>query len=117
LGDSISSVIVPDAYTLIVQNNFLAVTAMNSDYFFNLQVNLMDPDLQRAGAIPVVVETSFLPESSSVYPDAPLHGLIGQTWRNVVYDGGVMYEGEIDDYVIISHQLFDPVFPYSRFAE
>jgi len=45
------------------------------------------------------------------------HGLLGQTWRSQQYSGSVKeIEGEVDDYVVYSEDIFGSDFVYSKFA-
>jgi len=105
----------PSVDQLTVRSDLFVVTAKNSDYFFNLEVRLLDEDLLRAGSLRTEVEGNSGAQVSQLYPDAPIHGLIGQTWKNVVYSDDVLIEGEIDDYMIGSRSLFDTQFVFSRF--
>jgi hypothetical protein len=92
-------------------SNFL-IEVTNSDLFFNLQVSLLDTQLLLLGA-PVVHAEKHVTDDSTNLP--ALHGLIGQTWRNVVYTDGILYEGEILDYLVSSGNLFDPHFTFSKY--
>jgi len=47
---------------------------------------------------------------------APIHGLVGQTWKNMWYADGIPYEGEVTDYMVTSDDLFDPTFVFSQFS-
>jgi len=107
----------PSNDRFVLRTPLFQVEVTNSDHFFNLRVMLLDEDLLHAGATPLVLRhASAEPaELTAVYPSAPIHGLIGQTWRNVRYAEGRAYEGAVEDYMIQSQNVFDPVFPYSQF--
>ena len=46
------------------------------------------------------------------------HGLLGQTWQNKRYSGRVQeIEGEVDDYLIPSDDIFDDAFVFNRFEQ
>jgi len=94
------------------------VEVTNSDLFFNLRVMLLNEELLRAGTTPLVLDHANADpaELAAVYPSAPIHGLIGQTWKNVKYAEGRAYEGTVEDYMIQSQNVFDTVFPYSQFV-
>jgi len=50
----------------------------------------------------------------AAYPSVPVHGVIGQTWKNALYCGGRMYEGEWDDYEV--NDLYSTDFRYNQFV-
>jgi hypothetical protein len=81
----------------------------NSDHFINTAFQLMDRHILRAGA-----KIASAEQANQVYPNIPIHGLVGQTWKNVQYkDKSKPYEGIIDDYVV--NDLFDSDFAYNNF--
>jgi hypothetical protein len=103
--------------TVEFDTDAMFIRLSNSDYFFNLDFGLKNSQVLIAGSKQLTVSgevcelESRLPKdqlSSSkahiskllkqTYPSYPLHGLIGQTWRNAVYCGRY-YEGSVDDYV------------------
>jgi len=107
---------------LILQTDQFRIQVINSDNFFNLQVALLDSTLLRSGAVPLVVQTNLWADAEHdriaaglvpVYPDAPLHGLLGQTWKNVEYSNGMLFEGAVEQYMVNS--LFETDFDFSRF--
>lgn len=100
---------------MTVRTSQFLIQVTNSDHFFNLQVSLLDDKLLQAGALPFRAEGSSSKQLAHLYPAAPVHGLLGQTWKNVVYEGNHPYEGEIEDYLIASGQLTDPKFIFSQF--
>jgi hypothetical protein len=100
-------------------SDLMVIRVVNSDYFFNLDFGLKDQQILLAGsrALQITGEICELESRmhktqtntksmiqkklAETYPAYPLHGLIGQTWRNVVYCGRY-YEGSVDDYVVES---------------
>jgi hypothetical protein len=105
---------------LIVESGMFLIVCVNADGFFNLEVQLRDATLLSAGQRFVQVTN---PETASVmlstaYPQVPIHGLIGQTWRNVKYkygDSEQLWEGRTDDYLIESHNLFGTGYRFNYF--
>jgi hypothetical protein len=97
--------------------DLMYIRIVNSDYFFNLDFGLKDRQVLTAGAKVLAINgevcerEATMPKSQlttskalitkklkETYPSFPLHGLVGQTWRNAVYCGRY-YEGTVDDYV------------------
>jgi len=115
LNNSYSSIVLVSPDQVSIQTPHLYFQIFNADNFFNLRVSLLDGDLIRAGSAPLDVGGNSLTGVSHDYPSHPLHGLIGQTWRNVKYADGVPFEGEIEDYMIQSRNLFDTQFVFSQF--
>jgi len=94
------------------------IEVTNSDHFFNLRVLLLNDYLLNAGQTLLELDHATPePDELAIYPSAPIHGLIGQTWRNIRYPENGAYEGTVDDYLILSNNIFDPVFPYSQFNQ
>jgi hypothetical protein len=111
---------------------------VNSDYFFNFDFGLKDQSILSAGAKQLQItgeicelesrahlisnnNYELIKQKSKIkklladnYPSYPLHGLIGQTWRNVYYCGRY-FEGGVDDYV--TGDLFQnpPTFNYFNY--
>jgi len=107
----------PQADKLIIVTPLFELELVNSDYFFNLRVSLLDHTLLVAGSTPLSVDSQDTGATvAQTYPIAHIHGLIGQTWKNIKYDSGLMYEGTIDDYIVVSRNVLDPKFPYSLFV-
>jgi hypothetical protein len=94
----------PQSDKLVVHTDLFDIELINSNYFFNLRVSLLSSQLLHLGSL-----------VSGEHPNVPIHGLIGQTWKDVKYVEGRPYEGEIEDYMITSKNIFDPVFPFSQF--
>jgi len=103
------------------------IEVTNSDYFFNLEVSLKDSTVLRSGAKKTNLHKKFLCSSSGVksddrlrmvedemaqhYPRIPMHGLIGQTWRNsVICDHA--WVGDASDYVTSGIFAHDSAFNY-----
>jgi len=99
---------------VVISTNGLYFKIVNSDYFFNMDFGVRDASIIQKGAPHLVIRGEVCEtESRSVqktrtgtiqakikatYPDVPLHGLLGQTWRNAVFCGRY-FEGNVDDYV------------------
>jgi len=103
------------------------IEVTNSDYFFNLEVSLKDAAILRAGSKRTSSHTKFLcsatgmkssdrlvaveDEMSKHYPRVPIHGLIGQTWRNAMICDHA-WVGDASDYVTSSLYAYDSAFNY-----
>jgi hypothetical protein len=103
------------------------VEVINSDYFFNMEVSLKDTSILRAGMKQVKLRQKFLCASEGMktsermervesrmaqfYPRVPIHGLIGQTWRNaLICDHS--WVGDASDYVTSGLFATDSAFNY-----
>jgi len=103
--------------TFNVYTDLMVIRIVNSDYFFNLDFGLKDQSILIAGSPALQINGEICERESrvhkselattgsqikkqlaSTYPSVPLHGLIGQTWRNAIYCGRY-FEGSVDDYV------------------
>lgn len=73
----------------------------------------MDSELLLLGRDHVTVNGDR--DDSGHYPNVPLHGLIGQTWKNIQYSDGLVYEGEVADYLLLSQDLFGVDFAFNQF--
>lgn len=115
-----SNAIMQYSSTSVVEINTdsMFIRIANSDYFFNIDFGLKNSQVLIAGTKPLHITgevceiESRTPRSQlqadtkaiiakklkETYPAYPLHGLIGQTWRNAVYCGRY-FEGSVDDYV------------------
>ena len=82
----------------------------NSDHFLNQETQLLDSKLLALGA----TRTKLL-VGESFHSEVPLHGLQGQTWRNVEYPTGLEYEGSISDYHVTDGNLFGSAFVFNKF--
>jgi hypothetical protein len=99
---------------VVISTNGLYFKIVNSDYFFNMDFGVRDSSIIQKGATHLSIKGEVCEvESRSVqttrngaiqaklkatYPNIPLHGLLGQTWRNAVFCGRY-FEGNVDDYV------------------
>lgn len=103
------------------------VEIINSDYFFNMEVSLKDTQVLRAGAKQVKLREKVLCAADGMksedrmshvesrmakhYPRVPIHGLIGQTWRNALICDHP-WVGDASDYVTSSLLASDSAFNY-----
>lgn len=83
---------------VIISTPVVRFVVSQSDKFFNIETQLLDSALLNLGEKRVVSTTSEVPLPSGVAPESVLHGLIGQTWRNIEYPNEREYEGDISDY-------------------
>jgi hypothetical protein len=95
---------------VVVNTPVMTLTISNSDKFLNQETALADQKLLSLGA-----ERRELLVGESFHPEVPLHGLQGQTWKNVVYPSGLEYEGSISDYHVTSGNLFGTEFVFNQF--
>jgi hypothetical protein len=106
---------------IVINSLFFKMTISNSDHFFNVAIAMHDDNLMKHGATKLVLcggDGTGLDGVGMIggpsYPHVPVHGIIGQTWRNAVYCGGLLYEGQWDDYELKS--LFDNDFRFNEFV-
>jgi hypothetical protein len=109
--------------TLVVSSSLFTVEVTNSDMFFNFHLMFHMPEILEAGR-----DLHYLADSRAAtknarphyteeqYPTFPMHGLVGQTWKNARYAAKRMYQGEVDDYMLLDHQLFSTQFLFNLFA-
>jgi hypothetical protein len=100
---------------MLLESESFYLNIANSDYFFNFGFGVKDEKVLAKGAKVLDIKGEICERESSqhsttlsnthirkqladTYPAYPLHGLLGQTWRNAVYCGRY-YEGTVDDYV------------------
>jgi len=95
---------------VVVQTPIVTLTISNSDKFLNQESSLHDKKLLKLGASRIV-----LADGEQFHPEVPLHGLQGQTWRNVEYPSGLEYEGSINDYHVADGNLFGTDFIFNQF--
>jgi len=88
----------------------MAISISNSDKFLNQETSLFDQKLLDLGS-----ERKTLLVGESFHPEVPLHGLQGQTWRNVEYPSGLDYEGSISDYHVTDGNLYGSKFVFNQF--
>jgi hypothetical protein len=97
-------------------HDLFIVDITNADHFFNMAVQMLRRDWTQAGAKKIkLTYASPVNALSDAFPNIPLHGLLGITWRNVIYPGGRMYEGDVMDYVVDNHDIFETAFMYSQY--
>jgi len=82
----------------------------NSDKFLNQESSLRDSKLLAMGS-----KRRVLNDNESFHSEIPLHGLQGQTWRNVEYPSGLEYEGTINDYHVTDGNLYGTDFVFNQF--
>lgn len=112
---------------LSIQTDLIDYTIHNSDMFMNLQAALKSSDLLKVGSTKHTVTDSYICHANAEthnhqlveqtvakkYPiTSQLHGLIGQTWRNVKVCGRD-WMGQVQDYV--TESLFGNSYHYNHF--
>jgi len=100
----------PHHDTVTVSTPLFTIEITNSDWFFNFNLVCHATDILRSGRFMHFIGNSRPHEGVTVhgtkYPSYQLHGLVGQTWKNARYPAKRFYEGEVDDYMMLDHQLF-----------
>jgi hypothetical protein len=92
------------------------LTIVNSDLFVNFDLALTDKQLLSQGAPKHVMPNGATPSQVAHHLNKwygsfnPLHGLIGQTWRNVKYNDGKLYQGDVTEYQL--DKIVDHTFLY-----
>jgi hypothetical protein len=104
--------------TFILQTELFTIEVVNSDNFFNIMTVIVDRHVLEAGQSkkPVLLKASQSTQhdASSPFPDLPIHGFIGQTWKNAVYPAGRPFAGEVADYEVKGAYAIDSVFNYYK---
>jgi len=100
---------------LLVQNADWVIRVTNSDEFFNLDINFLQNDVLIVGSESKEIINSNV-DDSSTFPKIPLHGFVGQTWKNVEYKSKRLFEGEPLDYELSSGDLFGTDFVFNQFT-
>jgi hypothetical protein len=95
---------------VVVHTDVMKISISNSDNFMNQELELADDKLTALGANRIVLK-----DNERFHPEVPLHGLQGQTWRNVEYASGLEYEGSIMDYHVVDGNLFGTDFVFNQF--
>jgi len=95
---------------VIVNTPVMSLSISNSDKFLNQESALHDQKLLTLGS-----ERRVLGDGEQFHPEIPLHGLQGQTWRNVEYPSGLEYEGSINDYHVVDGNLYGSEFVFNQF--
>jgi len=75
----------------------------------NVETGLVDDALMAKGAVLQKVRAG-----TKVYPEIPIHGILGQTWKNVEYDDGSDIEGTVSDYHV-QDGLYGTDFTFNQF--
>jgi len=96
---------------VVINTPIMTIQLTNSDKFLNQESQLHDQKLLTLGA-----ERRALADGESFHTEVPLHGLQGQTWRNVEYPSGLEYEGSISDYHVQDGNLFGSNFVFNKFS-
>jgi len=96
----------------------MKISVVNSDLFVNLGIDFTNSRILHAGMTLVTVSGTASPAQadrmiSTAYPEFNMHGLLGQTWRNVHWPHGKLYQGEPADYLV--NDLFSPNFLYTQY--
>jgi len=115
------------ASKLILSTDSFTVVLVNKDNFFSMSVALKDKSLLVQGR-----KENFAFNAGSRYlnhiaatpivSQVAMHGLLGQTWANVVYPnlsnnaGGKSYDGVVADYKLASSSLTGTDFTYNQYA-
>jgi len=117
-----ASILRVNANTIVINTLFFKMTVSNSQGFLNLAIAMHDDNLMRHGAAKMTICAGDLSGKDGAgmiggpaYPTVPIHGVIGQTWKNAVYCGARLYEGEWDDYQ--TNSLFDNDFRYNQYED
>jgi len=96
----------------------VTITVANSDHFFNLGADFTDAKFFEAGRKQLVIASTDAKQAAiqiaHTYPEYNMHGLLGQTWRNIVWPHQRLYEGEPTDYQ--TNDIFSSEFLYSQFV-
>jgi len=95
---------------VIVHTPIMKITVTNSDHFLNQELEMKDSKLIELG-----MTRKSLKDNERFHPEVPLHGLQGQTWRNVEYSSGLDYEGSIMDYHVVDGNLFGTDFVFNQY--
>jgi hypothetical protein len=96
---------------VVVHTDIMKITVSNSDHFLNQELELSDDKLVALGS-----SRKVLKDNERFHPEVPLHGLQGQTWRNVEYSSGLEYEGSIMDYHVVDGNIFGTDFVFNQFS-
>jgi len=112
---------------IVITTPLFRIVINNRDYYLNLAVSLLSKQLLTSGrSINFALNdgSKYLNNiAASATPSSiAMHGLIGQTHRNVVYPnhnsnilGGQSYQGQINDYKINENTLTGVQFAFSQY--
>jgi len=102
---------------VVVSLDDFVFAVTNSDYFFNIAAQLSNAKILASGAkkltITGVDASAQAKQVALAFPEIQIHGLLGQTWRNIQWPHHKMIQGEPTDYQVSS--LFTPDFPFSQY--
>jgi hypothetical protein len=114
---------------LTISCPLFTVEVTNSDFFFNFNVMFHSREVLASGRSMYYLHDSRASMASvpaynvvgamgtaDVYPAYPMHGLVGQTWKNARYAAKRMYQGEVDDYMMLDHTLFSKQFMFNLYT-
>lgn len=96
---------------LIISSNTFRISITCDGSFLSMNAALLASDWLSSGAERIHIHK----DETTPYPNIPVHGLLGQTWKNAIYPGGSLIEGHTTDYIIPSHDLFDTHYRYSYY--
>jgi len=85
---------------VVIKTDQLVFTISQSDKFFNIDTRIVDQVLLSAGEKRIVTTQKSVALPSSVPASQNIHGLIGQTWRNIEYSHDREYAGDVADYML-----------------
>lgn len=121
------SIVFAEKGKIVVDTPLFNIAIQNADYFFNLEVVYKDHEVLRAGRKQVKLREVNLCLTNGMtsderlrlveermahfYPRVALHGLIGQTWRNVLICNRA-WVGDASDYVTSNLFAADSAFNY-----
>jgi len=85
--------------------------------FFNIAAQLSNTVVLTGGSKKLSITSANPAEQAKqialAYPEYQIHGLLGQTWRNIQWPQRKSIQGEPTDYQVSS--LFNPDFPFSQY--
>ena len=81
----------------------------NSDMFFNIEMTLLRRDWLALGSSKRKFKNHINRQ------DVHLHGLIGITWKDVTYENGQVFEGDVMDYAVEGDNIFSYDFIYNQY--
>lgn len=108
----------PHHDVLIVSSPLFTIEVTNSDWFFNFNLMFHAPEVLSSGRMMHYIGDARTGSTyiDKFYPTYPMHGLVGQTWKNARYPAKRMYQGEVDDYMLLDHHLFSTQFLFNLYA-
>lgn len=108
----------PNKNEFMISTDDWQIGVTNSDDFFNLAVTWKQENFMKIGQtlfrVPEGVD-SLSHISNLPYPSLPLHGFVGQTWKNVEYAHGKKYEADAVDYMLAGRNIFGNDFLFNQF--